>query len=265
MLVICRHYVSYNVTVPLAHAQYRKIHVADDSRLVVGHARPGSRVISAISTILTADHLYDTKSGGAWAKAVFVRPSTVLNRRQAHASQGRTSIVVPHHNVRPRLRMQLTLNSVAAAALLAPTAHALLRFSCSQLVVERLDPLVSPGAIGSPHVHQVIGGNAFNASMEYPRMDIPSEATCTTCTFAEDLSNYWTAVLYFRARNGTFKRVQQMPNAGFEGSKGGMTVYYTPSYNGGKVTAFKPVSRAPFMFVKDKREGLTVISSRVSV
>lgn len=139
--------------------------------------------------------------------------------------------------------MQLTLNSaVAGLALLAPGAQALLRFSCSQLVVERLDPLVNPGLTGTPHVHQIIGGNAFNASMEYPRVDIPSEATCTTCTFADDTSNYWTAVLYFRARNGTFKRVPQMANSGFEGAKGGMTVYYTPSYNNAKVTAFQPVS-----------------------
>ncbi|KAI2473130.1 hypothetical protein F4781DRAFT_380651 [Annulohypoxylon bovei var. microspora] len=137
--------------------------------------------------------------------------------------------------------MQLTFNSVAVAAtLLAPGAQALLRFSCSQLVVERLDPLVTPGVVGSPHVHQIIGGNAFNSSMEYPKLDIPSEATCTTCTFADDTSNYWTAILYFRARNGTYKRVQQMPNSGFESAKGGMTVYYTPSYNNAKVTAFKP-------------------------
>ncbi|KAI5860244.1 hypothetical protein GGS23DRAFT_240943 [Durotheca rogersii] len=137
--------------------------------------------------------------------------------------------------------MQPTIHSVAAGlALLAPGARALLRFSCSQLVVERLDPLVFPGVTASPHVHQIIGGNAFNASMEHPRVDLPSQATCTTCTFADDLSNYWTAVLYFRARNGTFKRVQQIPNLGFEAAQGGMTVYYTPSYNNAKVTAFKP-------------------------
>lgn len=70
--------------------------------------------------------------------------------------------------------------------------------------------------------------------------DIPSTATCTTCTFAEDFSNYWTAVLYFRAQNGTFKRVPQMPNIGFEAAQGGMTVYYTPTYQQNKVTAFKP-------------------------
>ena len=71
-------------------------------------------------------------------------------------------------------------------------------------------------------------------------MDIPSTATCTTCEFADDLSNYWTAVLYFRARNGTFHRVPQMPNQGFESASGGMTVYYTPSFNGQKVQAFQP-------------------------
>ncbi|KAI2625952.1 hypothetical protein GGR54DRAFT_629336 [Hypoxylon sp. NC1633] len=100
--------------------------------------------------------------------------------------------------------MQLTLDKMAMClAFLAPGADALLRFSCSQLVVERMDPLVFPGLIGSPHVHQIVGGNAFNASMEYPRVDLANEATCTTCTFSEDLSNYWTAILYFRAQNGT--------------------------------------------------------------
>lgn len=61
-------------------------------------------------------------------------------------------------------------------------------------------------------------------------------------------SNYWTAVLYFKARNGTYKRVPQRSNAGFEGSAGGgMTVYYMtdPLYDSrptSKVTAFRPVS-----------------------
>lgn len=51
-----------------------------------------------------------------------------------------------------------------------------------------------------------------------------------------------TAVLYFQARNGTFKRVPQKGNAGFEASNGGMTIYYTPVISGtAKVTAFKPV------------------------
>jgi len=41
---------------------------------------------------------------------------------------------------------------------LAVPSSALIRFQCSQLVRERLDPLVTPGLIPSPHVHQIIGG-----------------------------------------------------------------------------------------------------------
>ncbi len=54
--------------------------------------------------------------------------------------------------------------------------------------------------------------------------DLPTLSTCTTCQFSEDLSNYWTAVLFFKARNGTYKRVQQVGNAGFEGANGGMVI-----------------------------------------
>ncbi|VBB75560.1 Putative protein of unknown function [Podospora comata] len=150
-------------------------------------------------------------------------------------------------------------SSAAALALVAP-ASALLRFGCSQLVVERTDPLVNPGVAPSPHLHQIIGGvrhsdnrarihtdtyqNAFNISMEAAAGDIAKKATCTTCQFSEDFSNYWTAVLFFKARNGSVHRVPQIPNAGFEGSNGGMTVYYMQDglvnyQQTSKVTAFK--------------------------
>lgn len=133
---------------------------------------------------------------------------------------------------------------IALAAL--PSAYGqaarMLRFACSQLVVERLDPLVSPGIIGSPHVHQIVGGNSFNATMKPVEYDLPSESTCTSCTFSEDFSNYWTASLYCRARNGTFKRVPQMTNGNLE-QRGGITVYYITPYDGvSNVTAFTPVS-----------------------
>jgi hypothetical protein len=104
---------------------------------------------------------------------------------------------------------------------------AMLRFSCSQLVIERLDPLVSPGIVGSPHNHQIVGGNSFSADMEPVAFDPAKESTCTSCTFSEDFSNYWTANLYFRARNGTFRRVPQMENLGLK-QDGGITVYYIP-------------------------------------
>lgn len=50
--------------------------------------------------------------------------------------------------------------------------------------------------------------------------------------------------MFFRARNGTFKRVPIKPNVGFDGANGGMTVYYQAAFDGnpvakGQVTAFK--------------------------
>lgn len=41
-----------------------------------------------------------------------------------------------------------------AATLVAPS-QAALRFGCSTLSIQRLDPLVEPGHIPSAHVHQV--------------------------------------------------------------------------------------------------------------
>jgi hypothetical protein len=140
---------------------------------------------------------------------------------------------------------------------------AMMRFACSQLVVERLDPLVNPGVIGTPHVHQIVGGNSFKPSMTPVAYDLPSRSNCTSCTFSEyvasllhvfisldtyletrDFSNYWTAALYYKARNGTYKRVGQFANGGLV-QNGGVTVYYIPPYDGvTNVTAFKPVSRS---------------------
>ncbi|KAL2255424.1 hypothetical protein VTK26DRAFT_3402 [Humicola hyalothermophila] len=116
----------------------------------------------------------------------------------------------------------------------------MLRFQCNQLVIDRLDPLVTPGQIPSPHLHQIVGGNSFNASMDPAAHDPVRLSTCTSCTFTEDLSNYWTAVLYFRARNGTYKRVPQAASEFLTG-EGGITVYYIPPYDGTtRVTAFRP-------------------------
>jgi hypothetical protein len=38
-------------------------------------------------------------------------------------------------------------------------------------------------------------------------LDFPSVATCTTCRFKENKSNYWTAVMYFKHPNGSYIRV----------------------------------------------------------
>lgn len=75
--------------------------------------------------------------------------------------------------------------------------------------------------------------------------DLVKGSTCTSCQFTEDFSNYWTAVLYFKAKNGTFKRVPQRAQQGMEGTQGGMVVYYMSdalfdTAQKSKVTAFKP-------------------------
>lgn len=76
-------------------------------------------------------------------------------------------------------------NSITAGLLLAPSSVlALLRFPCAQLVIDRLDPLVNPGANPSPHLHQILGGNSFNVTMD-PSKDMVAESTCTSCQFSE--------------------------------------------------------------------------------
>lgn len=77
--------------------------------------------------------------------------------------------------------------------------------------------------------------------MEPAKFDPPSKSTCTSCTYSEDFSNYWTASLYFKSPdNGTFQRVPQFANVGLQ-QDGGMTVYYMPySAKNNKMTAFKP-------------------------
>lgn len=116
----------------------------------------------------------------------------------------------------------------AALALVAPV-QAGLRFPCSTLTFQRLDPVVQPGADPSAHVHHIVGGNAFNATMEG---DVGARGTCTTCQMSEDFSNYWTAVLYFKhPTNGSYHRVPVIPVqpllGGSNGAQGGITVYYT--------------------------------------
>jgi hypothetical protein len=77
--------------------------------------------------------------------------------------------------------------------------------------------------------------------MEPAIYDPAALSTCTSCTYSEDFSNYWTASLYFKSpENGTFQRVPQFANVGIQ-QNGGMTVYYMPySAKNNKVTAFKP-------------------------
>src|SRR3569833_1065295 len=116
-----------------------------------------------------------------------------------------------------------------ASVLLSATVYAGLRFPCSTLTFQRLDPAGQPGAFPSAHVHHIVGGNAFNVTMNG---DVGERATCTTCQMAEDFSNYWTAVLYFKdPKHGSYHRLPPDPVppllGGSIGAQGGLTVYYT--------------------------------------
>jgi hypothetical protein len=104
---------------------------------------------------------------------------------------------------RSLITMQWTTLLVAAAFTQSAVAQNMLRFACSQLVVERTDPLVNPGMKYTPHLHQIVGGNAFNVTMD-PSQDPAALSTCTSCNFVQDKSNYWTAVMFFKAKNGTY-------------------------------------------------------------
>ncbi|KAK3356691.1 hypothetical protein B0T25DRAFT_137933 [Lasiosphaeria hispida] len=141
------------------------------------------------------------------------------------------------------------LLALAALAEAAPAIDArqqgvtMLRFGCAQVSIDRIDPLVNPGLAPTPHIHQIVGGNAFNVTM--PTGDVAEAASCTTCAYSEDFSNYWTANMYFRHKNGSYKRVPQ-GGAAYQfndrfstQTQGGILVYYV-SAAPGKITAFKP-------------------------
>jgi hypothetical protein len=143
------------------------------------------------------------------------------------------------------------MRSLTAFTLIA-SVQAGLRFPCSTLTFQRLDPAAQPGSFPSAHVHHIVGGNAFNATMNG---DVGARATCTTCQMADDFSNYWTATLYFKhPTNGSYHRVQPIPVqpllGGSNGAQGGLTVYYTQfdlnkdNLGQQKVKAFPPVSNS---------------------
>ncbi|KAL8733872.1 MAG: hypothetical protein Q9166_001860 [cf. Caloplaca sp. 2 TL-2023] len=74
------------------------------------------------------------------------------------------------------------------------------------LVQERLDPLLNPGAL-SGHVHSVVGGNAFGATMDFATTQ---SSSCTSVDVIPDKSNYWMPNLYFH-KNGKFTLVPDGP------------------------------------------------------
>ena len=97
--------------------------------------------------------------------------------------------------------------------LVAPAA-AFWRLPCTApIVLERADPIISPGEV-SGHAHTVMGGNGFGFEMDYSDTQA---STCSSCIVTKDFSNYWVPTLYYKAENGSFISVDQ---------NGGGTIYY---------------------------------------
>lgn len=55
------------------------------------------------------------------------------------------------------------------------------------LTIERVDPALSPGLTPSQHVHSVVGGNGFAATMDFAQTQT---STCATVQPIADKSNY---------------------------------------------------------------------------
>ncbi|KAF2195177.1 WSC-domain-containing protein [Zopfia rhizophila CBS 207.26] len=123
-------------------------------------------------------------------------------------------------------------------ASLATSARATFVVQCySRLFDQRADPIVNPGEAAG-HVHTISGGNGFNFSMDY---DQARASKCSTCNIKQDLSNYWSPKLYFRAENGSFLSVPIIgDNDG--GDMGGMAIYYLTRSgpDNDKLRAFPP-------------------------
>ncbi|KAK6361771.1 hypothetical protein TWF730_005486 [Orbilia blumenaviensis] len=120
-----------------------------------------------------------------------------------------------------------TVLSLAAFMLLNPGVQAFWRMQCgSPLVTDMIDPLVQPGVSPAKHVHNIMGGDAFDKTTSWDRLQ---ESTCTSCEVKGDKSIYWVPTLYFKKANGEILQVNQ---------KDGMLVYYIPERGGDKVEIF---------------------------
>ena len=98
-----------------------------------------------------------------------------------------------------------TLAATAAAIAAIPATQAqIFTVGCSPLTVQRADPIVQPGDL-SGHVHAVVGGTAFQFTMDDQTAINAKE---TTCDKVLDQSNYWQPQLYHQNTDDKFELVE---------------------------------------------------------
>jgi len=119
--------------------------------------------------------------------------------------------------------MKFTLASTILAAA-ASTANAYWLMGIKDfLTIERLDPIVNPGAV-SGHVHGILGGSNFGMNVTTAKL---RESECTSIPIPQDKSNYWFPLLYFQWKNGSVTSVD-----------GGAVIYYLFDNKPGSTKAF---------------------------
>jgi hypothetical protein len=87
--------------------------------------------------------------------------------------------------------------AVSVLALAATPARAFWILDHGQLTLDRLDPIISPGAVSS-HVHVAVGARAFGPIAT----NVSAQAAgCTTSPVQADKSMYWVPQLYHQNLN----------------------------------------------------------------
>lgn len=122
------------------------------------------------------------------------------------------------------MKLTLAFSALATFALLPSVVNAYWLMGIKNFItVERLDPIVNPGAVAG-HTHGILGGSNFGMNVTTAKL---RESECTSIPIPQDKSNYWFPLLYFQWKNGSFSSVD-----------GGAVIYYLFDDKPGKTTAF---------------------------
>lgn len=87
-------------------------------------------------------------------------------------------------------RLGVCLGLFAAGSVAQQGAYFVLGGGGMPLVIERADPVMSPGIVPSNHVHSIVGGNGFAPNMDFAQAQ---RSTCATVSPKADKSNYWVS------------------------------------------------------------------------
>ncbi|KAJ1301390.1 hypothetical protein OPQ81_008652 [Rhizoctonia solani] len=97
--------------------------------------------------------------------------------------------------------------AIIASALLIGSAKAKDHFIITQsrqLSYTRVDPLMTPGAVG-PHVHNIVGASNFGPDTTSP--EVLQQSKCSSTMVQDDKSIYWSPLLYYNHGNGSYSPV----------------------------------------------------------